>query len=59
MKNIMFEIDYPHGDSTWPNSKKVFDELVEAAGLDENEAIALARGNAIECFGLSRFGITA
>ena len=57
MGNIMFEIDYPHGDSTWPHSKKVFDELVEAAGLSEVEALALGRGNAIECFGLDRFGI--
>ncbi|SNQ47298.1 Amidohydrolase family protein [Frankia canadensis] len=59
MEQIMFEVDYPHGDSTWPNTGAVFDKIVTAAGLDEREAYLLARGNAIACYGLERFGITA
>ncbi len=58
MSQIMFETDYPHGDSTWPNSRAVLEKLVVGAGLDEQETWALARGNAIHCYGLERFGIT-
>jgi len=59
MGQIMFETDYPHGDSTWPNSLVVFEKLITQAGLSEQETYQLARGNAIECYGLERFGITA
>jgi len=59
MEQIMFEVDYPHGDSTWPNSVAVFERNVAEAGLDEQEAYLLARGNAIKCYGLGRYGITA
>jgi predicted TIM-barrel fold metal-dependent hydrolase len=27
VENIMFEVDYPHGDSTWPDSQTVIEEL--------------------------------
>jgi predicted TIM-barrel fold metal-dependent hydrolase len=57
IEQIMFETDYPHGDSTWPRSKDVLQCLVDGAGLDERETYLLARGNAIECYGLHRFGI--
>jgi hypothetical protein len=57
MTQIMFETDYPHGDSTWPNSRAVLEKIVTAAGLDEHETYDLARGNAIRCYGLERFGI--
>jgi predicted TIM-barrel fold metal-dependent hydrolase len=59
MSQIMFETDYPHGDSTWPRSREVLDDIVARAGLDDAEAHALTRGNAIACYGLDRFGITA
>jgi predicted TIM-barrel fold metal-dependent hydrolase len=59
LEQIMFETDYPHGDSTWPNSKAVLQRLVDEAHLDEHETYLLARGNAIRCYGLHRFGITA
>ena len=55
---IMFETDYPHGDSTWPHSRAVVEKLVAEAGLDERETYLLTRGNAIDCYGLHRFGIT-
>jgi len=59
MSQIMFETDYPHGDSTWPHSRAVLDKIATAAGLDDHEVYLLARGNAIRCYGLERFGITA
>ena len=55
---ICFETDYPHADSTFPHSKKVAADICTQAGLDETETYKLLRGNAIEAFGLERFGIT-
>jgi predicted TIM-barrel fold metal-dependent hydrolase len=58
MGQIMFEIDYPHGDTSFPESKRMAEKLIANAGLNDREAYALLRGNAIECYGLQRFGIT-
>lgn len=58
MEQILFETDYPHADSTWPNSASVAEKLCDAAELDEHERWQLLRGNAIAAFGLDRyFGI--
>jgi len=57
MSQIMWENDYPHGDTSFPNSRQMAEKLIDAAGLDESEVYALLRGNAIECYGLQRFGI--
>jgi predicted TIM-barrel fold metal-dependent hydrolase len=43
--NVTFETDYPHTDSTWPHTKKLFEEQV--ANLDDETVYKLARGNAI------------
>ena len=59
MSQIMFEIDYPHVESEFPHSRETAEKLVANAGLSEHEAWQLVRGNAIDCYGLSRFGITA
>jgi hypothetical protein len=58
MSQIMFEVDYPHVDSTWPGSADVAARMVTSAGLDDDEARMLLRGNAIECYGLARYGLT-
>jgi hypothetical protein len=57
MSQFLFETDYPHGDSTWPRSAEVAEEMVQAAGLTEAETRQLLRGNAIDCFGLGRYGL--
>ena len=57
-KQIMFETDYPHGDSTWPDSSAVLEKIAHEAALNEVELYDLARGNAIRCYGLERIGIT-
>lgn len=56
MSSILFETDYPHADGTWPDSRAVAHRLCEHAGMDASEVHALLRGNAIEAFGLERFG---
>ena len=48
--NVMFEVDYPHSDSTWPDSRAVAAEIM--AGLDAEVVHKLVRGNAIRVFGL-------
>ena len=58
MNKICFEVDFPHADTTFPNTLKVATKICEEAGLSEDEIYRLMRGNAIDCFGLERFGIT-
>jgi predicted TIM-barrel fold metal-dependent hydrolase len=58
MSQICFETDYPHADSTFPESKAVLAKIAGDAGLSDDELYLLARGNAIKAFGLERFGIT-
>ncbi|SNQ45294.1 Amidohydrolase family protein [Frankia canadensis] len=58
MGQIMFETDYPHGDTSFPHSKKMAEKLVTGAGLSQDEIYQLIRGNAIEVYGLHRWGIT-
>lgn len=59
MDQICFETDYPHADSTYPDSAEVATRICEKAGLNEAEIYKLLRGNAIRAFGLERYGITA
>ena len=48
--NITFETDYPHSDSTWPETKQVAEKLVD--GLDDETVYKLMRGNAIRMLSL-------
>jgi predicted TIM-barrel fold metal-dependent hydrolase len=57
MSQIMIETDFPHTDSTYPESMTLIDKIVDEAGLNEHETWQLVRGNAIECYGLHRWGI--
>jgi len=59
LQHILFETDYPHTDGTWPDSRAVAHRLCEGAGMDADECRRFLRTNAIECYGLDRFGITA
>lgn len=42
--NVMFEADFPHGDSEYPNSRKVFDEATRH--LSAEATAKVASGNA-------------
>jgi len=48
--NTTFETDYPHTDSTWPNTKQVAEELM--TGLPDDVVYKLVRGNAIRMLAL-------
>jgi predicted TIM-barrel fold metal-dependent hydrolase len=55
LENVMFEVDYPHGDSTWPDTPKVVDELFRHTSDEVREHIL--RSNAIELFRLTSEGL--
>jgi predicted TIM-barrel fold metal-dependent hydrolase len=59
MDQLMFEVDFPHGDTLWPESRAALERLVTDAGLTDDEVYKLVRGNAIRFYGLDRVGITA
>jgi predicted TIM-barrel fold metal-dependent hydrolase len=50
--NICFETDYPHTDTTWPNSKVYVEKML--ADFDETIAYKVLRGNAIKMLELDR-----
>jgi len=58
MDQITFEVDYPHADSTFPQSKETAQLIVDKAELSEAEAYKFIRGNAIRAYKLERWGIT-
>jgi predicted TIM-barrel fold metal-dependent hydrolase len=46
--NVMYEVDFPHTDSSWPNS---FDTAVEmTSGLSHDDQVKLMAGNARKLF---------
>lgn len=48
---IMWECDYPHGDTSWPQSRKRVEEML--ADVPADEAAAIVEGNARQLFRLS------
>jgi predicted TIM-barrel fold metal-dependent hydrolase len=50
---IVFETDYPHSDSTWPETRAVVAKLLD--GLNDHDIHRIVRGNAIDLFELTQF----
>ncbi len=50
---ITFETDYPHSDSTWPDTKAVVTGML--AGVSAGDIYKIVRGNAIDLFELQGF----
>ncbi|MCX4095598.1 amidohydrolase family protein [Nocardia sp. alder85J] len=48
LDHIMMEVDYPHADSTWPDTQKIVHGTL--GGLPENEIEAITHGNAERLF---------
>jgi predicted TIM-barrel fold metal-dependent hydrolase len=49
--NITFETDYPHTDSSWPETKQIAESMF--AGLTDEQIYKAVRGNAIRMLGLA------
>jgi len=50
--NICFETDYPHTDTTWPDSRAYVEKIL--AGFDDDVVYKVLRGNAIRMLELDR-----
>src|SRR5262249_44935914 len=50
---VLFEVDFPHGDTTFPNSEKAADE--QFGHLDQETVNKIARNNMIDLLGLTSF----
>ena len=48
--NVTYESDYPHSDSTFPNTAKIAEE--QTRGLPDDVVYKVIRGNAIEMLSL-------
>ncbi|MGI9576856.1 MAG: amidohydrolase family protein [Microthrixaceae bacterium] len=48
VENILVEVDYPHSDSHWPDTRKLFADRL--AGIDETEVDAVMHANAEALF---------
>jgi predicted TIM-barrel fold metal-dependent hydrolase len=48
--NILFETDYPHQDSTWPDTREA--AALQFGHLPQDQIDKISRGNAIKLFGL-------
>jgi predicted TIM-barrel fold metal-dependent hydrolase len=48
--NITYESDYPHSDSTWPNTRQIAEKQMK--DLTEEQIYKIVRGNAIKLYGL-------
>lgn len=50
VRNLMWASDYPHGDSTWPDSRATLERIFE--GCSEEDRRALATQNVIDLYKL-------
>jgi predicted TIM-barrel fold metal-dependent hydrolase len=49
--NLMWSSDYPHTDTTWPDSKKYIEESLAGVPADERQKILA--GNAVKVYALN------
>jgi predicted TIM-barrel fold metal-dependent hydrolase len=54
VNNIAYESDYPHSDSTWPNTRGVAEQQMKH--LDDDVVEKIVRGNAIRFYDLTPEG---
>jgi predicted TIM-barrel fold metal-dependent hydrolase len=50
IEHIMWECDYPHTDTTWPDSQSIAEEVLKQAEVSPEEADLITHGNAERVF---------
>jgi len=50
VEHILWECDYPHTDTTWPDSQATTEQVLTAAGVDESDRALITHGNAERVF---------
>jgi predicted TIM-barrel fold metal-dependent hydrolase len=55
VENITYEVDYPHSDSTWPNSLAIAERHM--AKLTQEQVDLIVHDNAVRLFGLTPEGL--
>jgi hypothetical protein len=55
IRNISWECDYPHSDTTWPRSPEILTRSL--AGVPDDEVDLITHGNAMRWFRLESFEI--
>ena len=50
LDRIMWECDYPHTDTTWPDSRSIAQSVFDEANCSQHEIDAIAFGNAERVF---------
>ena len=53
IEKIMWECDYPHTDTTWPNSLASAREHFDDQGVPPDEKQQILAGNAVRIYGLN------
>jgi predicted TIM-barrel fold metal-dependent hydrolase len=53
--NIAWECDFPHSDSTWPNSPETVMATFDAAGVSDREIDKITHENALRWYGYDPF----
>jgi predicted TIM-barrel fold metal-dependent hydrolase len=48
--NITYESDYPHSDSTWPQTRQIAEKQMK--DLTDEQIYKIVRGNAIKLYDL-------
>jgi hypothetical protein len=54
---ITWECDYPHSDSTWPNSPEAFMKQMQASDCTDVEIDKISHANAMRLFNYDPFSI--
>lgn len=55
VENITWECDYPHSDSSWPNSPESVMAHFEGQDISDDDINAITHGNAMRVFGFDPF----
>jgi predicted TIM-barrel fold metal-dependent hydrolase len=50
VRQLVFEVDYPHQDTTWPHTPKIVEQM--ASQVTPEELVMITRTNALEMLGL-------